>query len=71
MGERFGEKMPNEQAESKREHGDGHQKEKRQGSQSEREVRECDCEGRRKDGEQRCEKREICLQLLYFLNLYP
>ena len=30
-----------------------------------------DCEGRRKDGEQRCEKREICLQLLYFLNLYP
>lgn len=71
VGERFGEKMPNEQAESKREHSDGHQKEKRQGPQSEREMRDRDCEGRRKDGEQRCEKREICLQLLYFLNLYP
>ena len=70
-GERLGEEMPNEQAKGEREHSDGHQKEKRQGPQSEREVRDRDCEGRRKDGEQRCEKREICLQLLYFLNLYP
>lgn len=63
--------MPNEQAKGEREYGDWHQKEERQGPKSEREMRRRDCKDGREDGEQRCEKREICLQLLYFLNLYP
>lgn len=53
-GERLGEEMPNEQAKGEREYGDWHQKEERQGPQSEREMRHRDCEDGREDGEQRC-----------------